>query len=102
MKLDVPALWNILVNVCGAPEHLRGDFLYRLKEHAERGTVGSAANGPLEFRFCGRLGFGGKVYISGESVYVGTYPEELNDERRDVIVKANQELSKLVRRKVGV
>ncbi len=93
MTIDIHAVWNILVNLCGAPEHLKSDFLYRMKEHGERGT----ASGSLEFRFCGRLGFGGKVYITDRGVRVSCYPEDESVERRDVIVKANQELAKLVK-----
>lgn len=85
------AIWNILAKECAAPDHLRTDFLYRVKQAAGATSITS-----FEFRFCGSLGFGGKLHQVGTKLYVTTYPEELNPERRTAIMKANIALAALI------
>lgn len=87
---NIDAIWAVLVKECAAPDHLRDDFMYRMKQAAGLTSLTS-----FEFRFCGSLGFGGKLYARGGKFYVSTYPEELNPERSAAIKKANTALAAL-------
>lgn len=84
------AIWAILVKECAAPDHLRKDFLVRVAD-----TAAARGRDTFEFRFCGALGFGGKLYQVGSKLYVSAYPEDLNQERRASILKANIALAAL-------
>lgn len=60
--------------------------------------VGAAlqADGRLEYRFCGELGFGGKLYLEERyAPRVGCYKEDDTPERLKMIAAANKELEKL-------
>jgi hypothetical protein len=51
-----------------------------------------------EYRFCGRLGFGGKFRNNGNqnnTPYVDCYPEHVTKERLAMIDRANKRLSEL-------
>ena len=52
-------------------------------------------NNCREYRISGNLGFGGKFRNSGGQWYVDCYPEHMNDERRAIIAKTNQQLQEL-------
>jgi hypothetical protein len=52
---------------------------------------------PLEYRFMGKLGFGGKLHMVGERLYVTCYPEDYTQARLQMIASANQRLYELVR-----
>ncbi len=71
---------------CGAPVHLKDAFFYHLK------------HGGQEFRFQGKLGFGGKFYYrpnyqSNEPrAYVSCYLEDETPERLRIIKEANAAL----------
>ncbi len=75
-------VWDILMRECGAPESLRADFLYRMGQ------------GVTEFRFQGKLGYGGKyrpnVYSKQGSV--SCYAEDLTPERVRAIRAADKAL----------
>jgi len=49
-----------------------------------------------EYRFIGRLGFGGKFWVNLGRIYVNCYQEDMTDERRAIIEDANQALSSLL------
>jgi hypothetical protein len=53
-----------------------------------------------EFRFCGSLGFGGKLWVStneaGIGWYVSCYPEDLTPEREATIQETNIALTRLL------
>lgn len=52
-----------------------------------------------EWRFGGRLGFGGKFHmVAGlrPRMYVSCYPEDETPERRDLVAKVNAELAALI------
>lgn len=70
------AVYDVLVNVCGAAEGDRYSFIYS----ATRGTLS-------EWRFCGHLGFGGKY--RAESFRVDCYSEDETPERLEIIERAN-------------
>ena len=74
------AIYDILAEYAGAPEHGRVSFVY----HAEEGRS------PMEHRFCGHLGFGGKFRMNAGRIYVDYDPEDRTAER-DAIVKATNE-----------
>ncbi len=49
-----------------------------------------------EWRFCGSLGMGGKLYHSGGSLRVGCYSEDETPKRRATIVRTQAEIDALV------
>jgi hypothetical protein len=51
---------------------------------------------PLEYRFMGALGFGGKLRMQGERLSVDCYPEDETPERQAMIERANRRLAELV------
>lgn len=55
-----------------------------------------------EWRFCGNLGFGGKLYFStyphrNPDLYVDCYPEDNTPERAALIQKVNLRLAELLK-----
>lgn len=48
-----------------------------------------------EFRFCGSLGMGGKIYLDPEGYRVGCYSEDLTNARRLACQRVNQQLCAL-------
>lgn len=78
----VSAVWDVLVAECGAREEERQDFLYHWP-------------GCTEYRFIGRLGFGGKVWSNHGEVYVSYYPEDETNARNEMVQRANAKLSAL-------
>ncbi len=77
-------IWNVLVAECGNrnDEPERRMFLHYITEETE----------PLEFRFIGSLGFGGKFYVNYNGWYVSCYPEDMTPEREEAILRANQQI----------
>lgn len=51
---------------------------------------------PTEYRFQGALGFGGKLWMVRDRLYVNCYREDETPERLEMIHKANERLAKLV------
>ena len=84
-KDEANKVYDILVNMGGASSSLkdRNDFLYH---HVE------SENGCDEYRFGGKLGFGGKYY-SGTNT-VDCYSEEHSSDKHDDLIEGiNSELS---------
>jgi len=77
-------VWEILVAACGAS--FEGDMREQFVYHAQRESMG-----PLEFRFQGELGFGGKVYLE-KPPRVAYYPEDQTAERDEMVEAANEKL----------
>jgi hypothetical protein len=50
---------------------------------------------PKEYRFMGWLGIGGKFYASRSKWWVSCYPEDSNEEREEMISRANTKLADL-------
>lgn len=76
-------VWVILVEECGASPSAdsKWEFVYhQTREHC------------AEFRFMGKLGFGGKLWNQSLRLHVTCYPEDLTDERIEMIVKADARL----------
>ena len=82
----IPAnkIYDILVKVCGASENMRDNFIYHTQQE---GTWGSS-----EYRFQGKLGFGGKFWIRREGWDVNCYSEDETPERLAIIKSANEKL----------
>lgn len=77
-------VWDILVRECGAAEGGREDYCRKV----------AASGWPQEWRFCGALGFGGKVRHDphGDRLYVDCYREDETPERRAAMAAANDAL----------
>lgn len=99
----IEAIWQILVEECGADDEIRYPHLGMSTTKAE-----FVHNWPCgEFRFMGDLGFGGKVrqpwsvatkgeWTHGGQVYVDCYPEDSTPERKAMIERANTRLAESV------
>lgn len=79
-------VYDILVEVCGACESMRQAFVY-----TETHELCS------EYRFCGRMGFGGKFWNANDRLYVNCYSEDETPQRRAMIAEANKRLAALNR-----
>ena len=87
-------IWEILARTCGA-QSMKEDFLFHAGEFLA--GRGHQMHG-LEYRFCGELGFGGKVYLEDHCApRVGCYKEDDTPKRLKMINAANKELEKLWR-----
>jgi hypothetical protein len=85
MKLQkAMKVYDLLVSIGGANEHERTDFVYH---HCYSST------GCNEWRFRGKLGFGGKYRSSWNGVTY--YPEDETPEKIEVAKNLNEELKKL-------
>ena len=78
-------IYDLLVSIGGASETMRNAFIYH---HSKDKDICE------EWRFCGKLGFGGK-YRSRYNA-VDCYSEDETKERLKIITKLNLELSKIV------
>jgi len=75
------AAWDVLVELAGAREDDRETFV----RHAEQ-----TPSGDLEYRFCGKLGFGGKIWsLTDDRWRIDCYPEDSTPERRAIIDAVN-------------
>lgn len=75
------AVWDVLMELAGATEDWRADFV----RHATRLPMGD-----LEYRFGGKLGFGGKVRSRSDGTWsVDCYPEDETPERRAIVAAVN-------------
>lgn len=84
----------ILERTAGAPGD-SSDFLYHV-------SAAIQVDGRLEYRFCGNLGFGGKIWFHPNSApYVTCYKEDETSERMKLIEQANLELKKFFTKAVG-
>ena len=77
-------VYDILVEVCGAKEDQRNHFV-----------ANQTTDAIDEWRFCGKLGFGGKFRRYDKRLYVDCYPEDETPERRAMIDAANERLKAL-------
>jgi hypothetical protein len=77
-------IYDILVKECGAFEEEREHFIIHQTTTEIR-----------EWRFCGKLGFGGKFWNADDRLYVNCYNEDLTPERSKMIEQANKLLEKI-------
>jgi hypothetical protein len=82
--------WTVLVNTCGAQSDSSGHGWESFRRYV------TTEHPWHEFRFCGALGFGGKLHLSQSSVVVSRYPEDSTPERDRRVRLANEKLSALV------
>ena len=81
-------VFDLLVRDAGAPEQGRSQFLQYTTDINHKGM--------REFRFCGWLGFGGKLYlIAPHAPHISCYPEDETDRRRKIIYETNLKLIEL-------
>lgn len=77
-------VYDILVKVCGASEMMREAFvLTETTEHCH------------EWRFGGKIGFGGKFWNTNGRLYVNCYNEDETRERKRIVGEANKLLAAL-------
>ncbi len=85
-KLTLSQIWDLLVKHAGAWEEGRREFMAKSSDYY-------ASNRPLEYRFMGTLGFGGKLWLNnGPHPYVNCYREDETEGRRKIMEIANGEL----------
>lgn len=77
-------VYNLLVSIGGAREEERSDFIYH---HCD------SKYGCMEWRFCGKFGFGGKYRSTWNGVTY--YPEDETAEKIELKKKLDTELKKL-------
>lgn len=78
--------WTVLAKTCGAETHSSGHGWESFRRYVTDDHPWH------EFRFCGSLGFGGKLYINHGRVFVACYPEDRTPERERRIKLANARL----------
>lgn len=79
--MNPDAVWDVLVELAGATEYWRADFVHHAGTHKP---------GELEYRFGGKLGFGGKVRSRYDGTWsVDCYLEDETPERRAIIEAVN-------------
>lgn len=77
-------VWDALEIFGGAHPADREDFLYAV-----------TTTGITEWRFQGKLGFGGKFWLSNGRWYVSCYSEDLTPERIELVKRINDLLEDL-------
>ena len=80
------AIYDILVHICGASADECIKFSFVEEVTKDRMVC--------EFRFCGKLGFGGKFYWDARW-HVSCYAEDSTQEREAIIEKANEMIARL-------
>lgn len=87
LKAFLNKVWDILVQHAGAWEDDREAFVIVATDRAYR---------CLEYRFVGKLGFGGKVWLWNKPhVYINCYREDETPERRKIMTATNRALKQL-------
>lgn len=86
--LQAEAVWAVLIAVCDAnqSDEARDDFLFHAQERGH----------PLEYRFQGSLGFGGKIYLENPPC-VSCYSEDETSEGNRKIKNANAVLAAIAK-----
>ena len=77
-------IYDILEKECGAWVSEREGFVYSQTHEVIR-----------EWRFCGKLGFGGKFWRNNCRLYVNYYNEDKTKERDAMVERANKLLEKI-------
>ena len=83
-------IFDILVKYAGAREGMRREFVYHHTKKEYRHWIHIS-----EFRFQGELGFGGKLWVDGNRVYVDCYSEDETKKRLKIIKEVNKLLSSI-------
>ena len=83
-KKEPNQVYDVLTGLLGAPERERASFICWWGGLRDK-----------EYRFCGRLGFGGKFWRTSDAWYVSCYRENESPERIALIEEANDSLKRL-------
>lgn len=83
-EVKANSVYDLLVKIGGASESERSSFIYH---HTSK-------EGCDEWRFCGKLGYGGKYRSKANRV--DCYKEDDTPERMEIIKELNNLLNKLV------
>ena len=94
-KEQANAVYDILAQECGAPEQCSAVKSFSERDHF---VLRQTSENIVEWRFCGKLGFGGKFWINCDKWYVTCYREDETPERLRMIEAANKRLEALVGR----
>jgi hypothetical protein len=96
-EAEAHAVYDVLVRECGADDNADPP---RRGERSRFVRAFTSDRPPIEWRFQGALGFGGKLYPGGygEPHRVGCYREDETPERRAMVERANEALREMVRR----
>ena len=82
MKRNPDTIYDILYEHCRAPWGLKNSFIQSVQDNNK--------SYPYEFRFCGSLGFGGKIFIDSNKIWISCYKEDETPERLATIRKVNE------------
>jgi hypothetical protein len=77
------AIYAAICNICGASSKQREAFFHHFPECGE-------------YRFQGKLGFGGKIYADGIRVWVDCYQEDRTAEADAAIEKVNKVIERIL------
>jgi hypothetical protein len=82
-------IFNILVNHAGyfKCDSNKQQFLYCQNEIPSKWND---HGGCTEYRFQGKLGFGGKFWNTNNKFYISSYPEDLNEDTKKIINIVNE------------
>lgn len=81
-------IWSVLVDLAGAHEDERDAFVRYLTTPNEHGH---------EWRFIGRMGFGGKLHYNDfRGAQIDCYPEDRSEERDAIANAVNERLQERV------
>jgi hypothetical protein len=89
-------VWSILATACGAESKSSGHGWESFRRYVTDDHPWH------EFRFCGSLGSGGKLYVNHGRIFVACYPEDRTPERERRIKLANARLEALASREEGL
>jgi hypothetical protein len=81
-------IYDILVEMGGADEHMRDAFI----------SYFTGSGHSREWRFSGKLGYGGKFWYRDyldHQITVNCYPEDMTQERSTLIDQMNEALAKI-------
>ena len=82
--IDKNKIYDILILYCGAHSDWRSMFLKSFPDC-------------VEWRFQGKLGFGGKIWWNSEELYVNCYKEDETIERLEIMAFVNFKLNELLK-----
>lgn len=84
---QIEDIYDILEECCGAHKNGRDEFISYMKLDSNM----------YEYRFCGWLGFGGKLYSNSQGVYVDCYSVHKSPLAAFAIKMANERINTLLK-----
>lgn len=86
-------IWELLVKEAGARYADWQSFMPYITDPKPHGY--------REFRFQGKLGFGGKLNHKQGEIYISCYPEDVTPQRQEIIQKVNYRLGEMYPAGIG-